>query len=100
VIDGDVEVAQRYAEANRVPYLVLADPKRVLISRFGAENGAYVALVTPAGILDTLWPGCSAEMMLELSRRAAQLRPAARSRLQPAATGASATPRPVGRAVP
>jgi hypothetical protein len=73
VIDGGVETARRYSEANRVPYLVLADPRRVLISNFRAENGAYVALVTPAGILDTLWPGCSAEMMLELSRRIAHL---------------------------
>jgi hypothetical protein len=73
VIDGGVETAQRYAEANRVPYLVLADPERVLISRFRVENGAYVALVAPAGVLDTLWPGYSAEMMRELSRRIAEV---------------------------
>jgi len=73
VIDGGVETARRYAEDNHVPYLVLADPERVLISRFRAENGAYVALVTPAEVLDTLWPGCSAEMMRELSRRIAYL---------------------------
>jgi peroxiredoxin len=71
VIDGDVETARRYAEVNRVPYLVLADPQRQVISRFGAKNGAYVALVRPDGILDTLWPGCSSEMMLELNRRIA-----------------------------
>jgi hypothetical protein len=73
VIDGGVETARQYAEANQVPYLVLADPERVLISRFRVERGAYVALVTPSGTLDTLWPGCSAEMMRELSRRIADL---------------------------
>jgi hypothetical protein len=73
VIDGGVDTARRYAEDNQVPYLVLADPERVLISRFRAENGAYVALVTSAEVLDTLWPGCSAEMMRELSRRIAEL---------------------------
>jgi peroxiredoxin len=73
VIDGGVETARKYAAANHVPYLVLADPERVLISRFRAERGAYVALVRPAGTLDTLWPGCSAEMMRELSRRVADL---------------------------
>jgi hypothetical protein len=73
VIDGGVDVARLYAQANRVPYPVLADPQRVLISRFRAENGAYVALVTPAGVLDTLWPGCSVEMMRELSRRIAEV---------------------------
>jgi hypothetical protein len=73
VIDGPVEAARHYAEANRAPYLILADPERALISRFRAENGAYVALLTPAGVLDTLWPGCSAQMMRELSRRLAEL---------------------------
>jgi peroxiredoxin len=73
VIDGGVETARRYAENNQVPYLVLADPERALISCFRAENGAYVALVTPAEVLDTLWPGCSAEMMRDLSRRIAEI---------------------------
>jgi peroxiredoxin len=73
VINGPVETAQRYAAANRVPYLVLADPDLVLISRFRAESGGYVALVTPDGVLDTLWPGCSAEMIRELSQRIAEL---------------------------
>jgi peroxiredoxin len=73
VIDGGIETAQHYAEANAVPYLVLADPEQVLISRCRAENGAYVALVTPAGVLSTVWPGFSAEMMGELSRQIASL---------------------------
>jgi hypothetical protein len=84
VIDGGAETARRYAEANRVPYLVLADPERSLISRCRAENGAYVALVTPAGILDTLWPGCSAQMMRELSRRIAHLAGAEEQRVETA----------------
>jgi hypothetical protein len=73
VIDGPVETARQYAESNHVPYLVLADPGRGVISRFRAANGVYVALVTPAGTIDTLWPGCSAGMMLEMSRRIADL---------------------------
>lgn len=73
VIDGDLETAHSYAAANRVPYLVLADHDQVLISRFRVENGAYVALMTPTGVLDTLWPGCSVEMMRDLSRRIAAL---------------------------
>jgi hypothetical protein len=73
VIDGGTGAARDYAEANHVPYPVLADPGRELISRFRAENGAYVALLTPEGVLDTLWPGCSAGMMRELSHRVAEL---------------------------
>jgi hypothetical protein len=73
VIDGGLATARKYAEDNGVPYLVLADPELVLISRCRAENGAYVALVTSAGVLSTLWPGCSADMMCELSRQIACL---------------------------
>jgi peroxiredoxin len=73
VIDAPVEVARRYAEANRVPYPILADPQHTLIRRFQAANAAYVALVSPEGIVETLWPGCSAEMLRDLSARIAAL---------------------------
>jgi hypothetical protein len=69
VIDGDRNVARRYALANQVPYPVLADPHRSIIIRFKAENGGYVVLLRPTGEVDTLWPGCSAEMMRELACR-------------------------------
>jgi len=68
VIDADVPKARHYAEANNTPYPVLADPERQIIKRFHAENGAYVALVTPAGTIATLWPGCSAEMFAQMGR--------------------------------
>jgi peroxiredoxin len=71
VIDGTEESARRYANANHTPYLVLADPERRLIGRCQAKNGAYVALVSPSGVLHTLWPGCSADMMQELSHQIA-----------------------------
>jgi peroxiredoxin len=73
VIDGSVADARHYAEANRVPYTVLADPDRTIITRFKAENGGYVALLKPGGVVDTLWPGCSAEMMKELGRKISTL---------------------------
>lgn len=73
VIDGRVEMARQYVESNHVPYLVLADPGSETISRFRAKNGAYVALVTSGGTIDTLWPGCSAGMMHELGQRIALL---------------------------
>jgi hypothetical protein len=83
VIDGDVRAARRYAEANATPYPVLADPQCRLINRFRAENGAYVALVCPPGgspagagapgepTIDCLWPGCSAEMLIQMGQRIA-----------------------------
>ena len=74
VIDADETLARAYARANRVPYRVLADPDRAIIGRFEAKHGGYVALLGINGQLDTLWPGCSAEMMRALGRRIAALR--------------------------
>jgi hypothetical protein len=74
VIDADVDVARAYAMANHVPYRVLADPCGAIIARFQAKHGSYVALLGVNGHLDTLWPGCSAEMMRALGRRIAALR--------------------------
>lgn len=85
VIDADVRTARRYAEANATPYPILADPERHIIHRFRAKNGAYVALVALPGkplagkatgaqdrlAIDSLWPGCSAEMFAQMGRRIA-----------------------------
>jgi hypothetical protein len=83
VIDGDVRSAHRYAEANATPYPILVDPQRQIIHRFRAENGVYVALVCPPGgsparagapgepTIDCLWPGCSAEMLIQMGQRIA-----------------------------
>jgi hypothetical protein len=73
VIDAGAGAAFAHATANKTPYRVLADPDRAIIGRFGAKNGGYVALLRPEGSIDTLWPGCSAEMMRELGRRVAEL---------------------------
>jgi peroxiredoxin len=72
VIDAGADAAAAYATANHTPYRVLADPDRAIIDRFGVKNGGYVALLRPEGAIDTLWPGCSAEMMRELGRRIAE----------------------------
>jgi peroxiredoxin len=73
VIDAGAEAALAYATRSKTSFRVLADPDRAIISRFEARNGGYVALVRPEGSIDTVWPGCSAEMMLELGRRIANL---------------------------
>jgi hypothetical protein len=73
MIDAGADAALAYATANKTPYRVLADPDRAIIDRFEAKNGGYVALLRPEGAIDTLWPGCSAEMMRELGRRIAEL---------------------------
>jgi AhpC/TSA family len=74
VIDAGADVALAYATSNKVPYRVLADPDGAIVRRLGAKHGGYVGLVRASSHLDTLWPGCSAEMMRALGRRIAALR--------------------------
>lgn len=73
VIDADVSAARKFAEANRTPYPILADPSCELVRRFRAENGGYLALIAPSGTIDLLSPGCSADLFRALGRRLAIL---------------------------
>jgi peroxiredoxin len=73
VIDAGTDAALAYATANKTPYRILADPDRAIIDRFEVKNGCYVALLRREGVIDALWPGCSAEMLRELGRRIAEL---------------------------
>ena len=85
IIDADVHSARRYAETNTTPYPILADADKQIIRRLGAENGVYVALLVlpeaplaslggaaqKVSTIDSLWPGCSAEMFAQMGRRIA-----------------------------
>ena len=69
VIDGNAEVAERWADANHTVFPILADPERKIIQAYGAENSAYVAFVAPGGQIDKLWAGFSESMLKELAER-------------------------------
>jgi peroxiredoxin len=73
VIDAETEAAASYAVKQGVAHPILADPEQRLIGRFGAKNGCYAVLLTPGGVIDGFWPGCSAETMRQLGRRIAGL---------------------------
>jgi peroxiredoxin len=73
LIDAPPSEARRYADANHVPYPILADADQAIIRGFHAENGGYVVLLRHDGSVETLWPGCSATMMRELGARIAAL---------------------------
>jgi peroxiredoxin len=73
VIDADAEAAARYAIAQDVAHPILADTEQRLIGRFGAKNACYVVLLTPGGVIDGFWPGCSADTMRHLGQRIAGL---------------------------
>lgn len=69
VIDGTPFVAKRWIEKHQTPYPILADPEQAIVKAYGVENSAYVALVSPEGTIEHLWPGYSAAMLTELVDR-------------------------------
>lgn len=73
VIDGDVNIAQRWARANRVPFPILCDPSLDIVHGYKVENSAYVAVVAPGGTIDRMWPGYSQLMLTEVGERLAEL---------------------------
>ena len=72
-IDVDVVGARRFAERNGTPYPLLPDPACEIVRRFGADNGAYVALLSPDGTVDRMWPGLSVEAYSDIGRRLAAI---------------------------
>jgi peroxiredoxin len=73
VIDGDRKLAKRWALANQVSFPILCDPDLKIIHDYKVENSAYVAIVTPAGSIDRMWPGYSQPMLTEVGERLARL---------------------------
>jgi peroxiredoxin len=73
VIDAGAKGAAHYATEHTVRHPVLADPEKMLIRQFRVKNGCYVVLLTPGGVIQGCWPGCSADTMRQLGRRIAGL---------------------------
>lgn len=73
VIDGDQNCASRYATDHRVPYPIVADAKMQFIRRIKVENGGYNVLVTAGGTIAGCFPSCSAESLLAMGKRIAQV---------------------------
>ena len=73
VLHGDAKVGKIWQQVAQTPYPVLLDPKLELISRFGVERSAYVALIRSDGTVARLWPGYSKEMLQELNTETAKL---------------------------
>ncbi len=65
VIDGNAEVARKWARANHVPFPILADPDLRIVREYKAENSAYFAIIAPDGSIEKYWPGYSADMLRE-----------------------------------
>jgi peroxiredoxin len=72
VIDGGVEVAQRWADQSHSVFPILADPELKIIHAYKAESSAYVAFVGPEGQIEKLWAGYSESMLRELADRMAR----------------------------
>lgn len=67
------EEIKKYGKINDVPYPMLADPNRDLISKYGARNSVYVALVSQDGRIENFWPGYDRKMIGELNDKVAAL---------------------------
>jgi hypothetical protein len=72
VMDAEPDTA-RYGTDQAVPYPVLTDPDLDIVRRLGAKNGCYLVLLTADGVVEAVWPGCSADGMRDASRRMARL---------------------------
>ncbi|WP_422929730.1 redoxin domain-containing protein [Singulisphaera sp. PoT] len=73
IIDGDREVAQKWARENQVEFPVLCDPDLKIVREYKAENSAYFALVAPGGKIEKYWPGYSVNMLKEANERLARI---------------------------
>ena len=68
VIDGDLDVARQWRSFHDTPYPILCDPDLAIVRNYHVTNSAYVALITPQGIIETLWPGFSDDLLQEMGR--------------------------------
>lgn len=68
VIDGDLDVAQEWRSFHKTPYPILCDPDLAIVRNYHVTNSAYVALITPQGMIETLWPGFSDDLLQEMGR--------------------------------
>lgn len=73
VIDRESEMARFWGKARSVPFPILADPDLAIVRAYGVTNSAFLALITPDHQLETLWPGVSKQMLVQLNARLAEL---------------------------
>lgn len=71
VIDADKEEAAKWARDHETPYTVLADPHLNLIHSYKIPSAVYNVLILPDRTIDTLWPGYSQDMLMDMNARMA-----------------------------
>jgi hypothetical protein len=73
IINADGETAQTWVRATKPKFLVLQDPKQIVIRKYKAERGVYTTLIAPGGTIDKAYPGYGKEMLQDLGKRIARL---------------------------
>jgi peroxiredoxin len=73
IINADGETAQTWVRATKPKFLVLQDPKQIVIREYKAERGVYTTLIAPGGTIDKAYPGYGKEMLQDLGKRIARL---------------------------
>ncbi len=67
IIDADPAIAARWKKENGTPYTILSDKDRKAIHALGAKQAVYNMLILPGGRIDTLWPGYSQDMLMDIN---------------------------------
>ncbi|MFQ3587671.1 MAG: redoxin domain-containing protein [Fimbriimonadaceae bacterium] len=73
VIASPIEKAQIWAHEHDLQYPILADPDLKILRPYKSERSVYVTLIRPDGGIDKMWPGYSADMLIELDTKLAQI---------------------------
>lgn len=73
VISSSVEKAQIWANEHDLQYPILADPDLAILRPYKSERSVYVTLIRPDGSIDKMWPGYSADMLIELDTKLAEI---------------------------
>lgn len=66
MINSGPEKAKAWQQANGLTFPLVLDPSMKTIQAYGAENGVYMALVSPDGQLAQLYPGYSADVLRQI----------------------------------
>ncbi len=65
--------AKQWASELNVPYPVIPDPKQDIIHAYEAKAAIYSALITKDGHILKMWPGYSADILMDINATLAKL---------------------------
>lgn len=73
VTNGDQQKARDWSVQMLVPYPVISDAKKEIISAYGAKSSVYAALISKDGKIVKMWPGYSQDILAEQNKMMAKM---------------------------